>query len=136
MKPHEAKKKIDEMIGNNEAQAWILGEFGEYFALYPDGSISVGVKDEVQNKLPRPIAIAPCIGREYLDMWYYRDGWDSDHLSDIECIKECFRSRRNMDAEIETLREILLEYFVLGRMRRLGEKILEKKYKSRFDGVN
>ena len=135
MKPHEAKKKIDEMIGNNEAQAWILGEFGEYFALYPDGSISVGVKDEVQNKLPRPIAIAPCIGREYLDMWYYRDGWDSTHLSDIECIKECFRSK-DVIAEIETLREILLEYSVLGRMHRLGDETLEEKYKSRFDEVS
>jgi len=134
MKSHEAKKKIDEMIGNSEAQSWILGEFNEYFALYPDGSISVGIKDEIQNKLPRPIAIAPCIGIEYLDMWYYRDGWDSDHLDNIECIKECFRSK-NVDAEIETLREILLECSVLGRLNILGDEILEKKYKSRFDEV-
>jgi len=135
MKSHEAKKKIDEMIGNNEAQAWILGEFGEYFALYPDGSIAIGMKDEIQNKLPRPIAIAPCIGIEYLDMWYYRDGWDSSHLSDIECIQEWFRSK-DVIAEIETLREILLECSVLGRLNRLGDETLEEKYKSRFDEVN
>jgi hypothetical protein len=89
-------EKIIDIITQNDNEAlrqYLTAAHGERIGIYVDGSFSVGrdVGREIEP-IERPIFELKCSGINNLDMTWWREGWDCDHLTDEEVIAECCKN--------------------------------------------
>lgn len=96
---------LDELVGTEILADYYTAPWGHWLGVYPNGQIVVGesIGREIDPR-ERPIAIVKCPGIGNIDMTFWRDGWDCDHLSDVEVIRD---SCENGDVEDERQELIL-----------------------------
>ena len=123
MEEKEVEKTIREAITNDVVAQYYTAEWGDIFAVYPDGSIGVGpsVGMEIAED-ERPITQIGCPGVDNLDSWFWTDGWttrdeetgeyiteDGRRLDLAECIVDCCKNGE-ISEEKEAIIESLIEY--------------------------
>lgn len=103
------KALIEESVEDEHLALYMSAPWGHSLGVYADGRVSVGESVGMEiDPDERPIAIAKCPGIDNIDMTWWREGWECDHLSDAAVIHDCCENGDVSD-ELDTLIEKLVE---------------------------
>lgn len=107
------RKQIDvfirENVGIQELASYMTAPSGHKLGVYQDGTVRIGESVGMEiDPDDWAIAVAKCPGLSNIDMTWWREGWECDHLSDAEVIHDCC-TNGYVDDELNTLVEKLVE---------------------------
>jgi hypothetical protein len=81
---------LDELVGTEVLADYYSAPWGHFLGVYPNGEITVGeaIGREIDPD-EQPVVTVKCPGIGNIDMTWWRSGWDCDHLTDEEVVRDC-----------------------------------------------
>lgn len=87
---------------------FLTAEFGKRLVSDNENPLDAYIQDQNSWSQAGEVFSVTCPGIGNLDMSYFRNDWDCDHLSDAEVISECCENG-DMSGDIENLAEKIYE---------------------------